>query len=236
MLDELLECRDDVSRQRVMATLQEIVERESAGFPDSSFIDRYNRKDASLHIHGTWNFGSGKLFRFCAMIERTAKEVNFPFVVEYGVPPNMFPSDQIQVSMSVDVRQLMKPPEMSSARPISSIVRLHALDELKCSLRNTGKRFGEIIVGQRSVLRDGRIARHGDFWQQREATPSLPSEGQTDSTGIQLDEIENQVIQNGSQLIEKFPDRNRQLFKCAFVLRLRDNYVRLSAGVTPPSR
>src|SRR5437762_12131919 len=72
LLDQLLECRDDDRFKLLQANLKEVLRFEGVRPHSNSFIERYIRGEATLHIH--WRF-SGNLVGqgdFCAMLQASA--------------------------------------------------------------------------------------------------------------------------------------------------------------------
>jgi hypothetical protein len=66
----------------------------------------------------------------------------------------------------------------------------------------------EKIVTKRQIARDRGIARSRNFEQEGKLTSPFPIEGQLDITGIQLDEIERQVIECRPELINSLTNQD----------------------------
>jgi hypothetical protein len=131
---------------------------------------------------------------------------------------------------------LSQPAELGRAIP--SVVRLQTLDECERLFGNLRKGLLKKVVTQRQGTGDRRIAGGWDFGQKRELAVFKPPWGQGDIAGIALDEIERQVIECRSELINNLPNQDGNIggrlggkakFLCA--VRLFGNQVRLTANV-----
>jgi hypothetical protein len=113
----------------------------------------------------------------------------------------------------------------------SLVVRLNTLNECK-------RRFGNVRKTTLETVIDRRLL--GKINPERKTTVLLPFRRKGSSDLIELDEVERQVIQGGTELIECFPGDNRDInrgrfphVRCFFALRISDDFVRLTASVSP---
>src|SRR5579864_9435292 len=79
LLDELLECRDDVSLHLIQNQLKQLIDRENCGLAEiGPLIECYKRSIMTFHVHGFLRQGSQRSFKrslrrsgidFCATIQ-----------------------------------------------------------------------------------------------------------------------------------------------------------------------
>jgi hypothetical protein len=234
LLDELLECRDDVSLNLVKDQLQKLINRESDCIAqDVFFLESYKWSKTAVHLHGQIRFiPSGFRWNFCAMIQgrmsataKTASEDNLT------VHTNS-PTGDVKVSVFVDVRQSTEKSQgiIDGTYPI---VRLHALDKCKYRIRNSGKSSGETTLRQRGMLSRPKFSAQGKIAMFK------PFGVNTRNIRIPLNDIEYQVVEGGSHLIDHFASENGNLARrvpgdselfCFFALSLGE-LMGVTAGI-----
>src|SRR5258708_1088280 len=111
--------------------------------------------------------------------------------------------------------------------PRPTMVWLQTLDECKRSLGDSRKLGVEAI--KNGVLGGGN--------RQGKQRTFLQFGGQHDTNGIELDEVERQVINGRPELIDNFASQNgnverrlNQEINCFFSVRIRDDFVRTCGG------
>lgn len=230
IIKELAKCRDDDRLDFIQQKLQNVLNHDLIGSdpPKLGFCERYIRGDASLHIHGflTINPCIGNGIEFCAIVNS-----NNTGVRTNGRFDSFFTSEasfgEVKVSVLVDVREVGEKSQHVS-RAVTS-VRLHSFNECKCLFGNPRKNMLERIVG-RGFL--------GIVEPQREKAVLLPIYGELDVSDIELDQIERQVVDSRSQLIQSLARQDgdfwgRNLAHCYFLfaVRLRGSCVRITSRV-----
>ena len=200
LLDELIECRDDESLNCIRAKIQDQLNRHFRYLGERGFVERYNRVEASYHLHWTAHRmrSPDDRFKFCLMIQNAPGAVLSSTSERNKFIHTDSSNREIQVSVFVDARQYSESPECiqgTQDNQRSSVVRLQTLDECKNLWGDARKLSLKETTRQGKIMGDGRIALCGDINQQREFALSFPMLGEDNLTGIQLDEIEYQVIQ-----------------------------------------
>lgn len=242
LLDELLECRDDVSLNLIQNKLKQLIDSENVRFAQiSPLIERYKSGVMTFHVHGLLRFGSVKRSQrshrrgrvnFCATIQSgiacTAQSTG---VSNTLVLPNSR-LGQMKASVLVDVRQMGKKTQ-SVIDGSNPIVGLHTLDECKRNIGNPRKLAGEFSFRERSCL--SRFKRSGS---KGEFAMFLPVGVNGGNVRISLDEIEYEMIQGRAHMVNNFARQKRDLdggglghVQLLFALRLSDNFVRFSSGI-----
>ncbi len=240
LLDELLECRDDVSRNIVQNQLKNVVERESGGIAETlPLVERYKRSIVTFHIHGFLRFPAShgvhrrEGINFCATVEHGdangGKSTSESNPLHLSDPS----SGEIQASVLVDVREVGKKAQtiVDTSHPI---VRLNTLDECKRRIGNPRKRTGEFALGKRCFLSEfERLSPQGEL------TMLFPIGIDGRNERITLDQIECQIIQGRPHLINHLTSQKGNLNRrrCGntqllFAFRFVDDFVRISSGVS----
>lgn len=246
VLDELLECRDDEELNRVRAKLQHVLDGRLFNIRNRTFIERYNSFEASIHVHGTARrrLSPDCFFNFCAFIQRVpASATNSIVVGNTFFRTDSFGQD-VQVSVFVDVREFLDDFQcVNNSEPARTvdIVRLYALDE--CVRRNGNPRqISKEPTRKGKSIGNGRFSFScgGNVNQEGELAVLAPSFWQDHSSGIQLDQIECQVVEGRAELIENFASDNRDFggrvaenTNLLFAIRLRDDFARITSGISP---
>lgn len=230
IIKKLAKCRDDDGLNLVQQELQDFLNRHLVGGGSSKFrfCERYIHGDASLHVHGFFTIDPsiGDRIELCAILDST----------NAGIPPTCgfdpffrckTRFGEVEVSVLVDVREIGQQPKDVPCAVAS--IRLHSLDECKRLFGNPRQDVRETVVG-RGLLRQIK--------PQGEKTVLLPVGGQLDVSGVELDEIESQVVDGRSELIQSLSrqdgDFRRGILKHAYLLfaiRLRDSFVRITSGI-----
>src|ERR1019366_7469984 len=133
-------CRDDERFKLLQADLKEVLRLEGIRANSNSFIERYVRGDAAIHIH--WRLSSGDCFQqrdFCAVVQSANGRQTEESIGEGIAMVNRCSRQQnVSVSMLVDIRQPADDPkDVMDTGP--SVIRLHALDECISRFGNTRK-------------------------------------------------------------------------------------------------
>lgn len=232
ILDELVECRDDESLQRVQRVLQQYLNRNRTSIPKDGFVESYKRGDCEIHLHGVMIPIGEPDINFCAVINSHTSLGS-----ESGAPSPMFMdvgtrSGNRKVSVLVDVRELRELPERTIDIP-SRVVRLHTLDEC-VSLFGNPREVPKTAIRQR-----GSLSGLEGLGPNRKLAFLVPVSGQSDPARIELDEIESQVIQHGTHLVDSLPSQDsdfngRRLrpIDCSFALRISNQLRRITSGVS----
>ena len=204
VVDQLIKCRDDETFHTLQAKLKQVIGSESRRMlAESGFIERYKRLEASCHLH---TFGKGNL-NLCAVLYRSSSP-DMVATSDGDIEPHLsLPFGDMQVSMFVDVRECSENSHLKASIP--TIVRLQSLDDCERGLADTGEAFLEKVVGQRKIIRDGRVPFSGYVNQQGELAAFLPTGGKLDTSGIHFDKIERQVIECRPHLIKRFASKHR---------------------------
>jgi hypothetical protein len=237
LVKQLIECRDDDRFNLLQADLKNVLDRERISISKGTLSERYISGETSLHIHNRLRLRGNSRLNFCAMLEASPGNRNKASMQPHNFLLTNLSIGQIKVSVFVDIREMGKPSQ--DFRRAGTVIRLNTLDECKRRFGNPRKNLGEVVVGQGKLAGNGGIASHRNMRQQRKFTPLLPVRGELDSGRIQLDEIECQVIQGRTELIERLASQNcdvgRRRFLdvyCFFAVRIRDDFARLTAGIS----
>src|SRR5438874_10364008 len=112
----------------------------------------------------------------------------------------------------------------------STLIRLNTFDKCKRRFGNVRKTALETVIERRLRWRIN---------PERKTAVLLPLRRQRSSDSIELDEIERQVVQRGTKLIQHFSSHDRDAIgrsfpdvRCSLALRVRDDLVRLTASVS----
>jgi hypothetical protein len=148
------------------------------------------------------------LTNLCAVLQaydhRTALKAAGKFDIETN---SALGNCQIQISMSVNVRQLCQNSQ-DIMGPFPTVVRLQTLDECKRHFGNTRKRFSETLVGKWGTVMSAFNHAGGNRQPQRKSAFLVPISGQGSGTRVELDEVESQVIESGAKLVNDFADKD----------------------------
>lgn len=240
VLQELRECRNDDALHLIHAKLQDAIDSESRRIlVQNSLVERYKNMRDMLHIYCALIiklFGEKRRLEFVA----TCRAANGEIV---SLGPGKFGSvvtlriEDVQVSVFVDVRQLCE--RSQDVTGISSVVRLYTLDEFKRLFGNSWQTPMKVVIGQWGSLANGRVALNGNLQQQGEVTSPNPVQRELDSSFIDLDEIECQMVESRFDLIDSFACENgnveigvRAKVQCGFAVRMRNNCARLTSGIS----
>ena len=231
IIKKLIKCRDDDEINVVQQELNSFLDRNLVLGPSvkNRFSKRYIAGEASLHLHGFTAIKPSISDRaeFCAVInwaDRCVPSSGCSDSFVYG--QSCF--GEVRVSVLVNVREICEESQVSTDSPTT--VRLHSLDECKRLFGNPRQGVREAVIG-RGFL--------GHIEPQREKTALLPVGGELDVSTIHLDEVERQVIHDGSQLIDNLSSKNGDLrgrflsnayLVCA--MRLRGDSMRITASVS----
>jgi hypothetical protein len=150
VLDELINSRDDESRNCVYAKLQNIIHRDVGKlYRQRRFVERHKRIDDASHHRN----GIGKL------IGGVERRLDFCAVVQWGEVitvdsgrPNVFKLvslriDDVEMSVFVNVCELLQPSQLQ--RPTPLVVRSQCLNECKSLYDNPRQRLCEEIKRKR---------------------------------------------------------------------------------------
>ncbi len=230
LLQELNECRDNDTFNRLHAELQNLLRFEASwSGTNGNFLERYIGQEASLHVHYGVTFPSikGDGWDLCALLESTDNGCGVKSSGRIEILTNSHTGqNRIEVSMFVDVRKLGDNcHDVMMPRP--TMVRLQTLDECKSRFGDARKNRVETIIG--GVL--------GRCNPQRKQSAPVPFGGQHDAAGIRFDEFESQVINGRPELINNFPRQNSnierrfdQKINSFFSVRILDDFVRTCFG------
>lgn len=239
-INKLLHFRKDVPLNAIQNELQKKFDSEIGGIAKhSSFLERYYRTEASMHVHCSVRIipSGSRYLKLCATIQH----LNGPHAKAAGIPNTFLfscpGSNDVQVSVFVDVRQLGKKVKRIADEGVF-VVRLHTLDECVRLCGNVRKSAFELSLRHREGIGSFQLSERRNFRKKRKLAILGPVVRERSSVLAMLDEIERQVIQGRSQLINHLPDqdgnfsrrRDRDI-QLLFALRLSDDFVRLTSGI-----
>ena len=237
--NQVFQVRKDIPLNAIQNQLQEVFQREHDGLSEyGSFSERYTSSIASMHIHCSIGFPKTSWrIDLCATVEHclgcgyeSTQKVNSLRLLRS-------PSDDVQISMFVDVREFGKKTEKIADGGIS-VVRLNTLNECKRLCGNIRKLPGEYVVRSRESMRDWGLSLGWNSHIKRELSARIPAKRKRLTAHIALDQFERQVIEGRPHLVNHFSGQNTNFsrgrlgnIKLLFALRFRDDFVRLTSGV-----
>ena len=232
-LDEFLECRDNRRLNLLKNQLQEVVHRESARASKGFFIERYSRAIAAIHIHGriTLAPSGNRRINFCATLQHRISAVRTP--AQKFDPLRCFGAgpDKVEMSVLVDIRENDKKAQ-SIINRANTVVRLQTLDECKRLVGNPRKFADKFSFGKWASATLGKFNFH------RELSLFAPIGFNGGNVRITLDQLESQMVERRPHLINRLSCQQRNLkrrrlgdIQLFLMLRLRDNFVRLTSGI-----
>ena len=231
LVKKLIECRNDLGFNRVREQLQKILHSNVARLPYGDFLERYLCGDSALHIHALLWLRKRR-FNLCAVLQTTTGVTGPSAVKSQDFAVSNISDGEIKMTVFVNIRQVGKPSH--NFRSASTVVRLNTLNECKRAFGNTRKCVSEVLLGDRRLS-----YALGEFESQREVAVFLPRVRKNDSSAVEFDQIERQMIQSGTELIENFPSENSDVLrrrlpniKCGFAVRVSDELIRLTAAVS----
>jgi hypothetical protein len=241
IIDELIKCRDNDRLNLLQAELQNVLHFQCV-VPSSkrSFIERYIRGEASLHIHYLLNSRILGCRYFCAMLKTAPGVGHQSPIVELMVPMDShFGNDNMKMMVFVDSGELGQGLHCTSRS--QPVVRLYALDENECSIRDSRQGFVERFTRYGKIIRNRRISIIRNIEEEGKFAVTLPSLRKGDDiVDIPLDEGEREVIEGRAKLIDNFADQKGDSgfglasnINCAFSIRIADDFVRVCSSVTP---
>lgn len=221
--------------------LQKTIDREISSLPKiAPLVERYKNSIMSFHVHGLLRFGvngsakgrkRGGRIDFCATIQSRVASAGKPIGVSNTLMLPDTGTDKIQASVLVDIRQVSEKTQriIDNSQPV---VRLHTLNECKRRIGNPREIPGEIAFCKR-----GRAFLRKPS-SQRKLAIFLPLGINGGNVRISLDEVEYQMIQGRTHLINHFASQERNFnrrrlgnVQLLFALRFFDDEVRLTSSV-----
>ena len=140
--------------------------------------------------------------------------------------------------MFVDVRDLDKEAK-AITNDVVSIIRLNTLNKCKRLHGNVRKLPGEYVVRSWKRMRDSRFPMGRNSQIKRELGVLVPLVGKRLPARILFDQIERQMIEGRPHLVDHLSHQNTNLsgrrlrdVQPLFALRLRDDSVRLTSGIS----
>jgi hypothetical protein len=234
LFDEFMQRRDNKKLNLIQDELQKVLNGNIGGvaqvFP---FVERHQRSIAAIHFHGSIRVTPAmQRFDYCASVENLPsarlQSIAKPNVL---VLSNSRPN-KIQVSVLVNVREMVKESQTVPGSTFSTIVWLHTLNDRKRLVGNPRK----FAVKTISTKRGHAVVTKNEL--DRKLTVLAPLGGRGCNVRIPLDEVERQMIEGGPHLVDHFPSKNRDLsgrrprdVQLPHALRLCRDFVRLSSGI-----
>lgn len=227
LLQEMSECRDDVIFDLLDAELKNVLHCEMGGLPDRRFIEHYIDGRSSLHIHGGIRLLHDTRLDFCAMLQAATTDRDRATSVSEHFGGNEIGDGNVEMAVLVNVGEIGdQSHDLGSTFPM---VRLQSLNECKRGFGNPRQTTLKTVVHRRLL---GRVE------PERKTAVILPITGQGNSERVELDQIESQIVEGGSKLIDDLSRNNgdigRRLLEnvhCLIAVRFRDDFVRLSCNV-----
>src|SRR5205814_5989170 len=144
-------------------------------------------------------------------------------------------SGQNKVSVLISIAEFLEESETVVDLPCS-VVRRYSLDECMRLFGDTRQVF-ETSVRQRGNLTDL------EFSPERKLATVLPIDGQGDAVRIELDQMESDMIQGGSHLIDRLSCENGDVdwgrgghIQCCFAVRINDYLRRITGSISVSGR
>ena len=240
-LKELAHLRENEPEETGRQLIDDVLNGQGLRRPDFGFIERYLHGELVFHLHGVIQDGGIMVRRteFCATVQVGVNAgTGVAATCGHGVMPVDARHRGVQASMLVDVRQLQERSHQVVRIWAAPVVRLYLLDDCKGLVGNpVPQRTGELVLRYGSTIGEAI----GRFGVQRELSGALPVIREAHTTGIDripLDQIEEDVIQGGSKLVEQFADQQGNLgrgllgdMQVIAALRIGDKFVRLTGCV-----
>ena len=210
----------DVNHDTGEHILKKLLDRQSGRISERiPFIERYEKGDASLHLHNRVRIiGMNYGWEFCAVIKGYNRGTTHPATTDHIYSIGGSGTGQCKTTVFVDIResdQKLKP----TVRDSDAVIRLHSLNDCV-------RFFGNPRKVLKYTVRERRLLSRLQGSPGREHAVLLPLGGQGNAVPIELDEIESQMIQGGSKLINDLACENSDVFvrlreiECRFAIRL----------------
>jgi hypothetical protein len=236
--NQVFQMRKDIPLNAIQNQLQEVFQREYDCFSEyGSFSERYARSIASMHIHSSLIAPTGRRLNFCTTVQHAIASGREPTPKVNSLRLFSPASDDIQVAVLVDVRQLGKETQEIADSGIT-VVRLNTLNECKRLCGNVRKLPGEYVVRSRESVRNWGLSLGRDSHVKRELSACIPTKRKRLAAHITLDQLERQVVEGRPHLVNHLPSKDADVsgrslrnVQLLFALRLRDDFVRLASGV-----
>jgi len=215
---------------------QKLLNRYRNCVPQSGpFIEGYIQGCASIHLHyrvfPERAIRKEELRHFCAVVKGLGKASTEATFVNRISPDDCSSPSECKTSVFVDVRQCdEKAQVVVNSGDSSAIVRLHSLDECV-------RIFGNPRKVAKYTVREWRRLSGPDGSPSRKHAVLIPLGGESDISPVQLDEIESQVIQSRTKLIDDLSSDDRDFFMrlrdfdCFFALRLDNDCISITSGI-----
>ncbi len=238
-VNQVLHVRNDAPLNSIQNELKQMFYTEyDCVTENGSFLERYARSVASMHVHGSIRPHKVRAsFNFCATVQHLSA-----FALESASPSNALTllragSDDIQISVFIDVRQFGQKSQGITDGSVA-IVRLNALNECKRLCGNVRKFPFEYLVRNRESMRDWGISCSGSRKEKRKQTILGPFRRKRLTAPVPLDKLECDVIKGGAHLVNHLSDQDTNFsgrsfrnIQLSFALRLDGDFVRLTSGI-----